>query len=474
MNVKRTLTVAAASAAVAVGGVAAVGLSAAATPAHAAGTITTATLPFTKFSHMLLDPAKQLIFFSQMDPGDIVVVNYSGQTVATIPNEPNADGLTLSSDGSTVYAAIAGSQAIAAISTSTLTETARYPLGQSPSSVAYAGGKIWFGYVRASTGNGEVGSIDPTDPSALPTLNATHSPAGTWSGSPLVAASPNGELAVADQGLTAKVATYDVSSGTATALAPPTTFSSGPFGVANMQITPDGKDVLVAILGASAVLDLQVSDLSVVRQYAVNDDPRAVSITSNGTSALGSVGAPQSGTPEVALYAPGGSASLNTYSFNSLGATFLDGVAITPDGSKLFAVTALPPVTTPNGVVLSTPNLVLDIIANPAQVSSTLGVTGPATARKGHAITLAGTLGGPSPYAGGQTLHVTRTDPANPDGVALPDVTTAADGSFSITDTPPKFNGDSGTVTYQVSYAGDAYLTASTASASVTVQNNNS
>lgn len=41
-----------------------------------------------------------------------------------------------------------------------------------------------------------------------------------------------------------------------------------------------------------------------------------------------------------------------------------------------------------------------------------------------------------------------------PDGVALPDVTTAANGSFSFTDTPPDANVDTATVTYKVSYAG--------------------
>jgi hypothetical protein len=67
---------------------------------------------------------------------------------------------------------------------------------------------------------------------------------------------------------------------------------------------------------------------------------------------------------------------------------------------------------------------------------------------------------------------VTRIDPSHPNGVTLPSVTTAADGSFSFTDTAPKTTGqDSSTVTYQVSYAGDAHLAASSASASVTVAN---
>jgi len=107
--------------------------------------------------------------------------------------------------------------------------------------------------------------------------------------------------------------------------------------------------------------------------------------------------------------------------------------------------------------------------------------TGPPTAKRGQAITITGNLSitangilYSSPYASGQTLAVTRFDPAHPNGVALPHVTTAADGSFSFTDTPPKANMDTGTVTYQVSYAGDAHLSASTGSTSVTVHYNGS
>ena len=68
---------------------------------------------------------------------------------------------------------------------------------------------------------------------------------------------------------------------------------------------------------------------------------------------------------------------------------------------------------------------------------------------------------------------MTRTDSAEPDGVALPDVTTAADGSFTITDTPPKMHANQGVVTYQFAYAGDPHLTASTATFAVTVQPGN-
>src|SRR5262249_33681058 len=95
--------------------------------AQAASTV---TLPITQYSHMLGDPVDQHLFStSGSGSSSMLVTDYSGQTVATIPNEPGAIGITLSTDGSTVYAALPGANAISAISTTTLTETARYSTG---------------------------------------------------------------------------------------------------------------------------------------------------------------------------------------------------------------------------------------------------------------------------------------------------------------------------------------------------------
>src|SRR5947209_2510229 len=116
-------------------------------PASAAqAATTTVTLPIAKYSHMLLDPVHQHLFFtSGSGSTSILVTDYSGQTVATIGNEPGATGLALSSDGSTVYAALADGDAVSAISTSTLAETVAIPSGPprsritSPTAVARSG-----------------------------------------------------------------------------------------------------------------------------------------------------------------------------------------------------------------------------------------------------------------------------------------------------------------------------------------------
>ncbi len=122
---------------------------------------------------MLVDPAHQHLFISSGSGStSILVTDYSGQTVATIPNEPGATGLALSPDGGTVYAALACGDAISAVSTGTLAETARYATGTGtdPAYVADSSGKIWFGYGAAAQGG--IGSIDPGTSPATVTLNA--------------------------------------------------------------------------------------------------------------------------------------------------------------------------------------------------------------------------------------------------------------------------------------------------------------
>jgi hypothetical protein len=459
-----------ASAVAVAGGIVSVGLSAG--PA-AAATTTSVALPFSNYSGMLVDPAHHHLFVTGgSGSSSILVTDYSGQTVATIPNEPGASGLALSDDGSTVYVALAGGNAISAISTSTLAETARYATGSGtdPAYVACSGGKVWFGY-GPNGGPAGIGSVDPGTSPATVTLNATNDPNNTWYSAPELAASRAGDLVAGQPGTNPlELASYDVSTGTATTLTPQTHFGNYA-GLDGMQITPDGTDVVVATGGGSSDSQtiFQVSDLSVVGDYPTGPYTAGVAIASDGTVAAGTTNASPSGS-EVYLFAPGGSTPLDTY---GLGSQPLVDLALSPDASELLAVTlaSVNLVGRPPTVVK---HYALTVIADPVQSPSTLTLAGPDTAvKRGTPVTLTGTLGGPAPFTGGQTLTVTRTDSAEPDGVALPSLTTAADGWFSITDTPPKMHANQGIVTYQVSYAGDPRLTASTATISVTVQPGN-
>lgn len=466
MSLKRALAIAVAGAVAAAGGIASVALSAG--PA-AAATTTVVTLPFTSYFAMLVDPANQHLFVTGgSSSSSILVMDYSGDTVATIPDEPGASGLALSGDGSTVYVALAGGDAISAISTSTLTETARYATGTGtdPAYVAYSSGKVWFGY-NSSFDNGPagIGSVDPGTSPATVTLNTTNDPPFNWTSAPELAATPAGDLVAGAGGGPLELASYDVSTGTASTLVPPTSFGSYS-GLTGLQITPDGQDVVVATSPAAQTI-FQVSDLSVVGTFTAAPNASEVAFASDGTVAAGIRGIFHGQSlGQVSLFAPGGSTPLSTY---NLGAFPPLGLALTPDVSVLFAVSV-----TLSGPPPRNTHIALHIITDPAQTPSTLTVTGPDAAVKHNVpVTLTGILGGTAPYTGGQTLTVTRTDSAEPDGVALPDVTTAADGSFSITDTLPKLHANQGIVTYQFSYAGDPLLTASAATFAVTVQPGN-
>ncbi|HWS32825.1 MAG TPA: hypothetical protein VN408_08785 [Actinoplanes sp.] len=96
---------------------------------------------------------------------------------------------------------------------------------------------------------------------------------------------------------------------------------------------------------------------------------------------------------------------------------------------------------------------------------STITLAGPLTATRGEALTLTGTLTSPLELPAGTTVAVSRTDPESPAGKPLGTRTVAADGSFGITDAPPS----GGTVTYRVTYTGDAAHTPASAVWAVTV-----
>jgi hypothetical protein len=340
----------------------AISVGAPATSAHAATTVV--TLPITSYSHMLVDSAhKHLFITSGSGSTSILVTDYSGQTVATIGNEPGATGLALSPDGSTVYAALAAGDAVSAISTSTLAETARYATGTGtdPTYVAATSGKIWFSY-DAAAAQASIGSIDPSTSPATVTLSAA---AGTWSIPPVLAATASGELVASEPSQSPnELATYDVSTGTATVLAPQQFFTeAGNF--KSMAITPDGQDVVTASGAPYQQEIFKISDLSAAGTYPTTPYPNSVAIAADGTVAAGTT----IGSNEVFMFAPGGSTPLNTISFGS-NQLADDGVALTPDDSLLFAIT-----------LQNAPTL--NIIPNPAQHGHDL-LAQPGRDRPGH------------------------------------------------------------------------------------------
>jgi hypothetical protein len=108
-----------------------------------------------------------------------------------------------------------------------------------------------------------------------------------------------------------------------------------------MQITPDGKDVVLASGSPDYQEVFQVSDLSAAGTYPAHEYPNAVSIAGDGTVAAGTCCgylADGSESNEILMFAPGSTIPENTISFGSVELAD-DGAALTPDGSLLFVVT---------------------------------------------------------------------------------------------------------------------------------------
>ncbi|GIE36615.1 hypothetical protein Ait01nite_096600 [Actinoplanes italicus] len=100
-----------------------------------------------------------------------------------------------------------------------------------------------------------------------------------------------------------------------------------------------------------------------------------------------------------------------------------------------------------------------------SRTASTLTLAGPSSATRAKALTITGKLASPLTLSAGTKVSVTRVDLEYPSGRSLGTKTVAANGTFSIVDTPTA----GGTVTYRVSYAGDLTHTPASASKAVAV-----
>lgn len=420
----------------------------AATPASADSS---KILPVRQTGDIVVDGVHQQVFVSDPSNGKIVVTDYAGNVVKQLTtNLSGVFGLELSADSGTLYAAVRDKGAIAVIDTATDTETTRYAVGDKPLSVALAGGRLWFGYGGDAAGN--IGSVDLTSEQHEVTLDQDKS----WYSAPVLDAAPGSDTLVAGQpGLSpSEVASYDVSSGTAQKLASTREAGSN---LGDLQVTPDGKDVVVASGAPYYHQVFKTADLTGDGKYTTTAYPNSVAVAPDGTVAGGSFAWYD---PDVYVFKPGSSEAVRTYDFpntgNTSGAdTLADaGLAWAPDGSRLFAVTY-----NSEGVYS------LREYDAPTKAATTVTVDAPATATRAKKLTVKGTVTAKTALPAGAQVTVTRTDLESPNGKALAPVTVKTDGTYSFTDTPPA----GGKVKYTVAYAGDADHTAAKASDTVDV-----
>ena len=425
--------------------------------AASAQAATSTTLPITSFYQIVADTVHGHLFISQgtkSAENQILVTNLAGQQVATIDGQDGVTGIALSSDGKTLYAADAFSHAVTAIDTTTLQQTASYPLGDgnTPADVAVQSGKVWVSYDTGTVGQSAIGDIDlsATSPAFEP-----QAAMGGWYAAPQLAADPQdtGVLVAAEPGSSpTSVASYNVTADPVTVTAPPT----------SLQNCDNERDVAVAPGGAQFVLACgspydhyryRTADLSVAGFYPTSPYPNAVAIDADGTVAAGTQNGPTN--PDLYVFKADAGTPLNTFPLNSSGDDLMPrGLAWAADGSQVFAVLQDSAGT----------GYDLQVVSEPSFIQSALSLTGPSTAFLGRSVKLTGQLmlskGTP---AAGTPITVVRSVPGGTSKTFS--LSTAANGSYALTDTPPGL----GEVPYAASYGGSAAVAPATTSFAVNV-----
>jgi hypothetical protein len=429
-------------------------------PATAAHADTTVTLPITHYADMVV--ADGHVFISGGSGStSLLVTDLNGTTVTDLDAEAGADGLAVSLDGNTVYAALPDAHAVTAINASTLTETGRYPVGDntSPEDVAFAGGRIWFSYGSGGQGGGDsIGSVDTGTTPATVSLKQT---GDSWFSVPVLTASPSNPnlLAAADSdSVPPYISVYDASGASLSTTARSWMMQSGAVG--DMAFTPDGSG-LITSGGPQYVQAYRTSDLTDAWSYQTGAFPDAVAVAPDGTVATGLQNANVDNA--VAVYPAGtpsdGSTPAPVASYDYHQNTVVNaGLAWSPDSRTLFAVT-----TDVYGTTFS-----LHVLPDPTRAPDTLTLAVDNITDVGHPVSLTGSLSADQAIPAGATLHLTRTGPGTTSTVTttLPDVTTTGpDGAFSTTDTPTT----EGNYLYRVSYDGDAVHRAATVTATAQV-----
>jgi len=439
--------------------------------AHAADTGGT-LLPISSFEQLVADSADSHLFFSQGGSGGIVVTDLSGDDVTTIANTTGANGMALSADGSTLYAALDSSSEVVAISTTSLQITATYslPSGDQPEYLALQSGMVWISYNGSTAGSsGAIGAIDPS--AATPAFAAEPS-MGTWSSAPELAADPSdsGVLVAGQPNDSAgQVATFDTAGSSVTTLAA----AAAPAGcgfVNSMAVTAGGADVVIACSGDAAEV-YSTASLSPAGSYLADGGPDgtgtdAVAIDASGDVAVGTATISGTGTdlsgPDLYTYPAGSSTAANALTLNSVyDGSWLQAGSVAWVGSAVYGV-----VFYNTGLGDNPYQYYLQVIDQPLVTQSSLTLSAPSSVYLGTSVNITGTLSlstGAPPA--GTAVTITRTEQGSASEQNF-SVTTGTGGTFSLADTPP----GAGTFTYTASYAGTQSVAAASAAQTVTVK----
>jgi hypothetical protein len=327
--------------------VAAVLFAAAGPAAAATGPTSTTVLPLTGFSSIVADSVHHEVFVSGAGSDPVAVTDFTGKSLSSLTALDGATALALSRNDGILYAAIRGTDEIAAVNTSTLREVAVYftGTGDDPEHLAVVGSDIWFSY--GGSGSAGIGVLDP----AALTVNVSAESA--FYGAPVLAASPSAAntLVAGDGGMSPSVVeSFDVATGAPVVVATsdPWTQSDGCSNLQQLAVAADGTDVIAACGSPYYGSQLTLNTLTEDGTYQTGPYTSAVAVApGSGAIAIGVDGTSTS----VDLFTPGNATPTATYQVSTVGGAGVYGLAWNHAGSELFAVS------TPSSPSASTPTL---------------------------------------------------------------------------------------------------------------------
>ncbi|MFJ8111204.1 Ig-like domain repeat protein [Streptomyces sp. NPDC096132] len=410
----------------------------------AAGTASAAPAVLTTPVGLVADGPLERVFVADQANGRILATDYSGTLVGLNVGFGDVSDLALSDDGATLYAALPSSHAIVALDAATLKINTTYDIGAGvqPYQVAFAGGKLWFSYrtTDADGFHGDLGSVDPsaTDPAAAVTLAQLPETVAPYDNSGLLDADPAtpGLLTYAGTANSAGgINLLDVSGATPQVVAK----TDGPRWSGDIDLVPGTSQLLW-----NGYRKLSYADGAFTEGAGLSETAWSGDVSPSGLIATAY-------DRHVDVYKTGATTPVRRF---EAGSSSIGEVAWAPDSSRVFALA---------GNADNT--YTLKAFTGPALSVPTLTVNAPSSATRAKKLTVTGKITANVPLPTGAKLAVTRTDLDSPSGKALAAVTVKADGTYSFTDTPPA----GGTVTYKVTYAGDAEHTAVSASDKVAV-----
>jgi hypothetical protein len=394
--------------------------------------------------------ARGRLFISAADR--IAVADTQGSIIDTIRDLPGVSELALAADGSRLYAAVKDANQIAEIDTDSLAITRRIDLAAypCPSTLSLSGSRLYVGHGCSiyDNKNGAVSlDVSAAEPEYTQVVTGLSSP-------PLLAAAGR-TLVVAITGTTpSDLYVYDVSGATVTRRG----VIHDLYNPMDLAITPDGA-TLFSAFGSPYRFDMwDTTALTRVRSYGTQSGS-AITISPDGSQLV--VGRMFGTTVEMYDLSTGEGTFAYTHQAENVDVV-AGGIAMV--GTTVFAVLRGP-----------SDRLSLARLPDVTLPASSLSVTAPERATVLEPLTLTGRLTLPDGSAPGvQTLAVTRH---RSDGTVepLPEVTTAQDGTFTITDTPQAVDWHryevawDGNSAFRWSRAWSAWITVGKRSSSITV-----